>query len=101
MLGFCAIARSRKVNKGNTPLTVLILVRKAHIMISRPGFLRSCAAALSIVFLMVDCLLASQVPGIADIAIDGDKLTVTTANLAAYFKGADLVRLHNRLTQEE
>jgi hypothetical protein len=59
------------------------------------------AAALSIIFLMVDCLLASQVPGNADIAIDGDKLTVMTANLTAYFKGADLVRLHNRLTQEE
>jgi hypothetical protein len=70
-------------------------------MISRLISFRPCATILSTIFLMVDCLLASQVPGIADIAIDGDKLTVTTANLAAYFKGADLVRLHNRLTQEE
>ncbi len=53
---------------------------------------------------MVLCLLSTlavQSAAISQLSIDGDNLTATTTNVMAVFKGADLVRLRNRLTGED
>lgn len=46
-------------------------------------------------------LLLLAMPARADIEISGDRLTLTTANFIAYFRGPDLIRLTNRLTNEQ
>jgi len=53
--------------------------------------------------LALGILLAQAVgmPARADIQIEGDRLTITTAHFIASFRGPDLIRLTNRLTSEQ
>jgi hypothetical protein len=54
----------------------------------------------SLSFSLPGFLLIAGPPARADVFIENDRLTVTTANLTAVFRGPDLVRLSNRTTQE-